>query len=369
MESTENLKRTPLYNDHLKLGAKIVPFAGWEMPVKYAGLIEEHMATRTKAGLFDVSHMGEITVQGPEAEKALSFLCCNDVTKLTDGKAQYSAITNPNGGLEDDIIIYRMAAEDYFVCVNASNIEKDFKWFLDHNEFNATFTNVSSNWGQIAIQGPQAIGIFEKYSTIKIRDTLSSFEHKKAKIHGAETIIARTGYTGEDGVEIFIQANKTSELWNGLLEAGQTNGILPCGLGARDTLRLEACLPLYGHELGADFSAIESGIGFFVKISERDFLGKKTIKEHKENGAPRGLVGFFVEEPGIVREGTKIFSESGREIGFVTSGTKTPCLEKPLGLAIVEKPQTAIGSEIFAEVRGKKIKCKVTKKPFYKRQS
>ncbi len=367
----DSLKRTPLFNEHVRLGAKMVPFAGWEMPVKYAGVIEEHVAVRSNAGLFDVSHMGEVFVSGPEAEKALSYLCCNDVSKLVDGKAQYTAITNDDGGLVDDIIIYRMKEQEYLICVNAANKDKDFAWFIKHNKFDAEFVDVSHKFGQIAIQGPKAISIFEKVLGEKIINFLPSFSHITKRITTqkgeAQVIVARTGYTGEDGVEIFTPWDLTEAVWCEILKVGEGQGLVPCGLGARDTLRLEACLPLYGHELGEEFSAIESGIGFFVKISERDFKGKKTIQAHKENGSPRSLVGFFVEEPGIVRDGTKVFNSEGIEVGLVTSGTKTPSFEKPLGLAIIKSEFAKVDTEILADVRGKKIKCKIARKPFYKR--
>jgi aminomethyltransferase len=363
MES--NLKRTPLFEDHVKLGGKMVPFAGWEMPVQYSGVIAEHAAVRSAAGLFDVSHMGEIELKGPEAEKALAYMTVNDVTKLTDGKAQYSAISNEQGGLVDDIIIYRYSSTHYLICVNASNTDKDFEWFRSKNKFNAEFKNISSDWGQIALQGPKALAIFEKALGSKCDIELFYFGHRK--IAGVEVIVARTGYTGEDGVELFVPWDKTATIWNHLLSIGKADGLVPCGLGARDTLRLEACLPLYGHELGDTVSPIESGIGFFVKVTERDFIGKSTIKNHKENGAPRSLVSFFVQDPGIVREGAKMFAQDGKEIGWVTSGTKTPNFEKPLGLAIVSSQFSGVGSEIFADVRGRKIRCQITKRPFYKR--
>lgn len=345
----------------------MVPFAGWEMPVQYSGVIPEHMAVRQNAGLFDVSHMGEVELRGSEAEAALAYMTCNDVTRLTDGKAQYTAITNEKGGLVDDIIIYRYTQNHYLICVNASNTDKDFAWFTSKNKFDAEFRNVSSEWGQIAIQGPKAISIFEKLTSKKLELSPFCFFHQM--VAGVDVIVARTGYTGEDGVELFVPWGETSTIWNKILEAGKVSGITPCGLGARDTLRLEACLPLYGHELSDELSPIESGIGFFVKITDRDFIGKTTIKNHKENGSPRSLIGLSVEDPGVVREGTKLFSVNGGEIGWVTSGTKTPCFEKPLGMAIVASRFAEAGTEIVADVRGRKIKCRVAKKPFYKRSN
>lgn len=372
MNSEAPLKRTPLYEEHLKLGGKMVPFAGWEMPVKYIGLIEEHLCVRKSAGLFDVSHMGEIFVSGKEAELALSYLCCNDVTKLEPGRAQYSAITNSKGGIVDDVIIYRFNKNEfdkaeYLVCVNASNVEKVEDWFSKNNKFDAEFKNRSDEFGQIAIQGPEAISIFEKFSGIVVRDNLTPFSHRLLSICDSDVIVARTGYSGEDGLELFVPWEATLKIWQGLYECGQSSGLIACGLGARDTLRLEACYPLYGHELAEDVSAIESGIGFFVKISDRDFMGREVLKAHKEEGSPRSLIGFTVVDPGIVRDQVKLFDHNSNEIGWVTSGTKTPCFERPIGMAIVKREFAKVDAEIFADVRGKLIKCHVSKKPFYKR--
>lgn len=364
------LKRTPLYEIHQQLGGKIVPFAGWELPVQYSGLINEHHAVRQKAGLFDVSHMGEVFVTGPEAEQALQYLTCNDVAKLTDGKAQYSAIINPKGGVVDDIIIYRYSREKYLVCVNASNADKDFAWFTKHNKHNkhkATFVNRSSEFGQIAIQGPLAIKIACALAPKAGLDAVPYFGFKEIEILGCTIIAAHTGYTGEDGFEFFVPTAKTADLWQALLETGAKDGLIPCGLGARDTLRLEACYPLHGHELGDEISAIESGLGWIVKPKKGDFIGRDVLVKHIEQGAPRSLVGFYVTDPGIVRENEKMFSADGKEIGRSTSGTKTPTVNRALGMALVQTAFSKPGTKILAEVRGRKIACEVTKMPFYKR--
>ena len=361
------LRRTPLYQNHKDLGGKIVPFAGWELPVLYSSVVEEHKAVREKAGLFDVSHMGEIFVEGTEAEKALQYLTCNDVSKLVDGQAQYGAIINEKGGVVDDIIIYRYNSEKFLICVNASNADKDFAWFQDKNTFNCEFTNRSDDFGQIALQGPKAESIAAKLSPSFDVSELKYFHFTEGTLAGVPVILARTGYTGEDGFEFFVQADKTPELWNAVLEAGQGEGLIPAGLGARDSLRLEACYPLHGHELGDDISAIESGIGWTVKLDKGDFLGSDVLKDHKENGPPRRLKGFFLVDKGIVREESPIFSEDGQEIGVCTSGTKTPTIGKALGLALLNKGYTKLGTKIFAEVRGRKIQCEVVKTPFYKR--
>ena len=365
----QSLKRTPLYEAHKKLGGKIVPFAGWELPVQYSGLINEHQAVRSKAGLFDVSHMGEIFVTGPEAEKALDWMTCNDVKKLVDGKAHYSAIINERGGIVDDIIIYRYSQTRYLVCVNASNSDKDFAWFTKHNKFNAKFENKSADFGQIAIQGPKAIEIAEKLCPGQGLSAVKYFHFKEVQALGTTLIAAHTGYTGEDGFEFFIPKDKTTDVWQALLELGAPYGLIPCGLGARDTLRLEARYPLHGHELGDEISAIESGLGWVTKLAKGDFIGREVLKKHVEQGAPRTLVGFYVSDAGIVRENEKIFSADGKEIGRSTSGTKTPTVNRALGLALIDSKFASEGTQIFAEVRGRKLACVVTQKPFYQRPS
>lgn len=358
-----DLKRTPLFEEHQRLGGKIVGFAGWELPVQYSGVIAEHNAVRAAAGLFDVSHMGEIFVTGPQAEAALNALTCNDVTKLTDGKAHYSAITNERGGVVDDIIVYRYDPKRYLVCVNASNSDRDFEWFTKHNRLDARFENKSADFGQIALQGPRAEEILALLEP-KVK-SLEYFHFFESEVGGVPAIIARTGYTGEDGFELFVPAALTPQIWRKLLEVGAPYGLIPCGLGARDSLRLEACYPLHGHELSEDISAIESGIGWVVKLDKGEFTGRTRLAEERANGAKRALIGFIVEDPGIVRENEKLFSLDGQEIGHATSGTKTPTIGKALGMALVKKANSEIGSEFLAEVRGRRLKCRVAKKPFY----
>lgn len=339
------MKKTPLYDSHLKLGAKMVPFAGFEMPVQYpTGLITEHNSVRNNVGMFDVSHMGEIFVSGDSSFDFLQRLTCNDLSKLEVGKAQYSALLNKNGGVIDDIIVYKLEEKRFLICVNASNCEKDFDWLTSQNREKAIIENQSSLWGQIAVQGPKAKNFVQKFCSKELK----YFECEEVE----GMIIARTGYTGEDGFEIFLPADKTETLWNELLQAG----VPPCGLGARDTLRLEACYPLHGHELREDISAIESGLGWIVKFSKGDFIGKEALQGKIE----RKLVGFFVQDLGIVREGSQIFDESGELCGFVTSGTKTPTINRALGLAIVSREPK------FAEVRSKRLKIEGTKTPFYR---
>lgn len=363
----QDLKRTPLYSRHIELGGKMVPFAGWEMPVQYSGLMQEHNNVRQKAGIFDVCHMGEIALRGPQAEAALQYMTCNDLSKLSAGHAQYNAIINPSGGVVDDIIVYKKGEHDFFICVNASNTAKDFEWFTSHNKFDAAFENLSAQYGQIALQGPSAIAIFDSLFQAPVAASLSSFSFCECSLDGMPLIVARTGYTGEDGVEVFVPVDDTAKLWDLCLAKGQAFGLLPCGLGARDTLRLEACYPLHGHELGDDITAIESGLAWIVKPEKGDFIGRNVLAEQKENGSPRVLAGFFVDDPGIVREHTELFDESGKAIGSVTSGTRTPTLEKSLGMALVNREHGNIGRKIYADVRGRRLECHVVAKPFYKR--
>ncbi|NLF25656.1 MAG: glycine cleavage system aminomethyltransferase GcvT, partial [Deltaproteobacteria bacterium] len=291
----QDLKRTPLYEDHQKLGAKLVEFAGWELPVRYSGVVEEHHTVRRAAGLFDICHMGEIRVSGPEAEAALNYLSCNNVTALSDGRAQYSAILNPEGGVVDDIIIYRLAKERYLVCVNAANAAKDFAWFCSHNRFNASFVDASAGTGLLALQGPAAQEVLRAYAPALDLSGLKYFHCKEVVLEGLPAMVARTGYTGEDGFELYVPWEEVAELWRSLLKVGESFGLKPIGLGARDSLRLEACYSLYGHELREDRSALESGLGWIVKFSKGDFIGREALLKEHASGPKRKSVGFFVE--------------------------------------------------------------------------
>lgn len=361
------MKKTPLYDEHLRLGGKIVEFAGWQMPVQYSGVVAEHATVRERVGLFDVSHMGEIWVTGANAEAALEFLTCNRVSALVDGKAQYSAILNEQGGVIDDIIVYRFSRDRFFLCVNASNADKDFEWLVKKNPTDATITNASAEYGQIAVQGPKALEVVAPLVKGADLSTLKGFHVVEGEIIGNPVIIARTGYTGEDGVEIFIKAERTPDLWRLLLEHGASYGVLPCGLGARDSLRLEAAMPLHGHELGEDISALESGLGWIVKFDKGNFIGRDALLKQKEAGVPRKLVGFFLDEAGIARQGDLVSLSDGTQIGVVTSGTKTPTVNKALGMALVETAHTALDIKLSFVVRGRAIAGHVVQLPFYKR--
>lgn len=361
------LKRTPLFEEHKALGARLVPFAGWEMPVQYSGVIEEHNAVRTKVGLFDVSHMGEIGVSGPNAFDALQWMLSNDLSKLLPGKAQYSVLTNFEGGAVDDVIVYQRDTDDYLICVNASNIEKDFKWMLEQNRYGALIQDLSDEYVQFAIQGPNAQPLMEEiFGFSHSPEIFSPFSHRE--VHQPfRAILARTGYTGEDGFEIYLSPHEGPEIWRKLLQVGKSYGILPIGLGARDTLRLEAALCLYGHELRDNRDILSSGLGWVTKFQKGDFIGKEKLEIIKKEGPSKKLVGIELIDQGIAREETPIYSVEGNLIGIVTSGTKTPTVNKSIALAYINADYSMLKTEIFCEVRGRKIKAVVVPIPFYKR--
>ncbi len=363
---SDTLMKTPLADEHVKLGARMVDFAGWLMPIQYKGLREEHDAVRRDVGLFDVSHMGEIRVKGPKALETLEWLTTNDVSKLNNFEAQYSLLPNDQGGLVDDIIVYCIEKnQDYLVCVNASNKDKDFQWMQKHNK-GADIVDESSHWGQIAVQGPKALALLDKVFAQKVSE-MKSFTFKVASFAGAAVIIARTGYTGEAGAEVFIEAPATAHLWNTLLEQGQEFGVQPIGLGARDTLRTEMKYSLYGHEIDDTTNPYEAALGWVIKPAKKEFLGKAKIVGAKEKGLSRSLIGFKMLEKGIPRQGYKLFSLDGQEIGIVTSGTHSPSLDEPVGIGYLATPYVAEGTEFAVDIRGRKVKAKVCKTPFVSR--
>ncbi|HEU5141161.1 MAG TPA: glycine cleavage system aminomethyltransferase GcvT [Bacillales bacterium] len=362
------MKRTPLFELYEKHGAKIVDFHGWEMPVQFSKIQEEHEAVRTKAGLFDVSHMGEVTAKGEGALAFLQYLVTNDVSKLQPGKAQYTAMCYEDGGTVDDLIIYQKAENDYLLVINSANSDSDFEWISSHTEgFDVVVDNISDQKAQLAIQGPKAEAILQT-----LTDTdLSEIKFFKFKDHvdiaGIRSLVSRTGYTGEDGFEIYCDSADAADLWETIIKAGEPEGLLPCGLGARDTLRFEAKLPLYGQELSPEITPVEAGIGFAVKTDkEADFLGKSVLKQQKEEGAPRKLVGLEMIEKGIPRPDYEVFSDE-EKIGHVTTGTQSPTLKKNVGLALLKREYTELGTEVEVQVRKKRLKAEVVKTPFYKR--
>ncbi|MBI5643283.1 MAG: glycine cleavage system aminomethyltransferase GcvT [Deltaproteobacteria bacterium] len=360
------LKRTPLYNTHVSLGARIVDFAGWEMPVQYKGVIEEHNAVRSSCGLFDVSHMGEIEISGPKALDAVRLLMTNDIERVVDGQCQYTLLCYPDGGVVDDCIVYRYNRDRFLFCVNASNTDKVFDWMQKQVSGLALVENLSSELGQIAIQGPSAPDILRPIIDID-PDDVEHFHFVLAELNGhIEALVSRTGYTGEDGFEIYLPSDDTVEVWNSLMEAGKGFGIQPIGLGARDTLRLEMGYPLYGHELSEKLTPIEAGLGKYVKFGDREFLGQKPLKQQKEAGVSKALVGFRMKDPGIPRADYEIFKD-GKKTGWVTSGTSSPSLKTGIGMGYVEPELKEPGTEIEIMIRNRAAKAEVIKPPFYKR--
>lgn len=361
------LLRTPLFNTYKEHGGKVIDFGGWELPVQFSSIKEEHEAVRTQAGLFDVSHMGEFEVKGPNALSFLQFTMTNDVSKLQNGQAQYTAMCYENGGTVDDLLIYKRDENDYLLVVNASNIEKDFDWLNSHKTEGVELVNVSPEYAQLAIQGPKAEMILQKLTDTDLSE-IGFFRFKEdVSLAGIPSLVSRTGYTGEDGFEIYLKTADAEKLWKSILEAGSEDGLLPAGLGARDTLRFEAKLALYGQELTKDITPIEAGIGFAVKADkEADFIGKEVLADQKKNGAPRKLVGIEMIDKGIPRSHYEVFAGDKR-IGEVTTGTQSPSLKKNLGLVLIDKEYSELGTEVEVQIRQKRLKAKVVASPFYKR--
>ena len=369
--SSDELKRTPLYEAHLSLGGKMVDFGGWNMPVQYtAGVIREHMRTRTQAGLFDVSHMGEIWVEGEDAIPFVNRLTTNDVTKLVDGQAHYSALTNENGGVVDDLLVYRFDQDKLLLVVNASTTDKDWDWITSHKgDENITLTNASADYCQIAVQGPLAKIILEKLTDTDLEE-IKYYHFTTGLVDGVDAIISRTGYTGEDGFEVYAPTEAAPQIWDKLLEAGYygtETGILPAGLAARNTLRLEAGMSLYGHELSDEITTLEANLAWITKLQKGEFTGSKKIASQKENGLKRRLVGFEMTERGIARDDFDVYV-NGDKVGYVTSGSPAPFLQKNIGFAFVPVEFANDGQELKIDVRGKQLSAQVVPVPFYKRQ-
>jgi aminomethyltransferase len=342
----------------------MVEFAGWDMPVQYSGLLEEHEAVRTRAGLFDVSHMGEVVFRGPQALAALNRAFTNDLGRVADGQAQYGCLCRENGGIVDDVVIYRRAADDLLVCVNAGNRDKDFDWLQGHAG-GADVRNESDDWAQLALQGPKAVGILQRLTPADL-PRLRTFWFTTGDVAGVPCTIARTGYTGEDGVELFCRPDAAERLWYALLEAGAADGVVPAGLGARDTLRLEVAYRLYGSDMDDATTPLEAGLGWVVKFDKGEFSGRSAMLRQKEGGLPRKLVGFVLTDPGIARHGHEVLHDGAR-VGTVTSGTRSPTLKTSIGLAYVPPALAAEGSTFAVDIRGRAAAARVVKTPFYVR--
>ncbi|HYO76861.1 MAG TPA: glycine cleavage system aminomethyltransferase GcvT [Thermoanaerobaculia bacterium] len=358
----ESLKKTPLNQLHRELGGKMVDFGGWDLPVQFSGILDEHEAVRTNVGIFDVSHMGEITVRGAQATELLQRATCNDVTKLKDGAAHYNGLLYPNATFVDDILIYQIASDDYFVVVNASNTDKDFEWLQKSAVgLDADVQNVSADYAQLAVQGPNAERLLQPLTDVNLTD-IKYYKFTKGNVDGAPAIVSRTGYTGEDGFEVYVSPEHAPRLMQRFIDAGAK----PCGLGARDTLRLEAKMALYGNDIDDTTTPIEADLGWIVKLEKGDFAGRDVLQREKSEGARRKLVGFEMVDRGIARHGYPIV-DGNEEVGVVTSGTHSPTLKKAIGLAYLPLDKTAPGSEFNVLIRGKETRARVIPTPFYKR--
>jgi aminomethyltransferase len=366
------LKHTPLNAAHREMGGRMVDFGGWDMPVQYpAGTIEEHLRTRTRAGLFDVSHMGEFEVRGADAIPFVNRLCANDVTKLVDGQAHYTALLTTRGTVVDDLLVYRFAENHLLLVVNAATTDKDWDWFTGHlrGDEAVTLTNRSADFCQIAVQGPEAPGILQKLTATPL-DEIKYYHFQEGEVDGAPSIISRTGYTGEDGFEVYAAADKAAQLWRKLLDAGNfgsPEGIAPAGLAARNTLRLEAAMALYGHELSEDITPLEAGLGWICKLKKGDFTGRDALLKQKQEGVARKLVGFEMTERGIARDGQDV-AVDGAVVGAVTSASPAPYLKKNIGLAYVPTALAQPGQTLHIDVRGRLVGAQVVPLPFYKRE-
>jgi aminomethyltransferase len=359
------IKRTALNRTHKALGAKMVEFAGWEMPVEYFGIAREHLAVRNAAGLFDVSHMGEIEIRGPGALDLIQYVTSNDASKLDNGQAQYSALMLPQGSCIDDCVVHRLAADNFFICVNAANAVRDFAWIKEQNRFGAAVRDASEEYSQLALQGPLAAKILKPLTSADL-SKLKYYWFTRARCCGVDGLLARTGYTGEDGFEFYFHPEESERIWNELLDAGSGDGLIPAGLGARNTLRLEAAYPLYGHELDEETTLLEAGLGWIVKLEKGEFIGREALQKQRADGVKKKLVGFEMAERGIARDGYLVLNE-GKAAGKVTSGSPAPFLNKNIGLAYVPPEMAEPGRAINIEIRGKLVSARQVPLPFYKR--
>lgn len=366
--STTNLKRTPLYDCHKKLNAKLVEFGGWEMPISYETVIAEHQTVRNACGIFDVSHMGEIFVSGPEAARFLQWLTINDINRLKPSQGQYSALLNQDGGIIDDLIIYCLNETSFLLCVNASNVDKDFNWIKEQStKFDVEVKNDSAHWSQIAVQGPNSLAAINALVSSADQSRLGALEYSsigKFRIFGEDAYIARTGYTGEHGYEIYLPNPQAARTWEALLATTAETGLKPIGLGARDTLRLEACYLLYGNDMNDAVSPLEAGIAWAVRMEKGDFIGKPVLVNQKENGVPRKIVCFLMEEKGIARQDMDVYVGE-KLIGKVTSASFLPTLEQAGGMALIQSDAAKVGDKIEIDIRGKRKLAKIEKRPLY----
>jgi aminomethyltransferase len=364
-QTTTEVRKTALNSVHRRMGAKMVNFGGWDMPLEYSGILAEHEAVRTRAGLFDVSHMGEIEIRGDGALDLVQWVTCNDASKLANGQAQYSGLMTERGTFVDDLLVHKIADRHYLLCVNAANQDGDFDHIVAHDRFNAKAENAGERYSQLAIQGPRALEILKRLTTVAL-GTIRYYHFTFGKVSGVECLIARTGYTGEDGFEIYFAPQHSEKLWNDLLAAGSGENLIPCGLGARNTLRLEAGMCLYGHEIDADTTPLEAGLGWICKLDKGRFLGSDTLIAQKRTGVSRKLVGFEMLDKRIGRDGYPV-AIAGREAGRVTSGGPSPTLKKNIGMAYIPAQNGTAGTRIEIGIRGQAVPAQIMGLPFYKR--
>lgn len=363
----ESLKKTPLFAAHEQLGGKIIDFGGWALPVQYTGILEEHKAVRERAGLFDVSHMGEINVQGKDSYPLVQKLITNDVAPMALHQVIYSPMCYPDGGVVDDLLVYKLADDHYLLVVNASNTDKDYDWIVEQSAgMDVTVSNISTEVAQLALQGPKAEEILQKLAAVDLSSIPFFFCRPDTMIAGVPCLVSRTGYTGEDGFEIYLPPENAETVWQAILAAGKDEGILPAGLGARDTLRFEACLPLYGHEISPDVTPLEANLGYFVKLHKESFIGKEALAAQKEKGLTRKQAGLKMIDRGIPRQGYPVKAD-GRVIGTVSTGSYSPTLNENIALALLSAEYVKAGTEVLVEIRGKDCKAEVVKTPFYKK--
>lgn len=365
------MKRTPLYEEHLKLKGRIVPFGGYDMPVQYSGVIAEHEAVRNAVGLFDVSHMGEFWVEGAGAKAWLGRMTTNDMGKLFDGRCQYNLLCYENGTVVDDIIVSQVSSDKFLIVVNASNADKDFAWLMKHKPAEVELKNIGDGFSLIAVQGPKSPELMKRvfnhdFSALKYYHFEILPGAGLAPLAGP--FVSRTGYTGEDGFEVLVPNAQAVKVWNDLLEKGADLGVKPAGLGARDTLRLEAAYSLYGHEISDEITGLEAGLGWVIKPDKGEFIGRAALVREKTEGSKRKLAAFELTEPAIARDGAEVYAEDGTKIGRVTSGTHSPTLKKAIGLALFDAPNATLGRKIELDIRGKRKKAVIVEKPFYKRK-
>jgi len=360
---SEPLRRTPLYAAHVAAGARMVPFGGWEMPVQYAGILEEHRTVRRAVGLFDVSHMGEFEVTGARAVATLQTLTTNDVAALEVGQVQYSLLCDPAGGIVDDLTVYRLGGDRFMLTVNASNIDTDWRWVTEHGESGALWRNISSETALLAVQGPRAEALVAELADADVK-SLRYYHFAAGAVAGARTLLSRTGYTGEDGFELYVAAGEAERLWREFLDRGRAAGVAPVGLGARDTLRLEMRYVLYGNDIDGTTNPLEAGLGWVVKPAKGDFIGRDAIEKVRAAGVRRKLVGFEMVDRAVPRHGYRILAD-GRPVGVVTSGSYGPSIDKYIGIGYVETALAGVGSELAIEVRGVPQAARVVKTPFH----